>query len=149
MSSPPQHAAPSTLANATSTAHSPSPKERTRATPSPPPPPQKKPKQKRARVTVDPDETTQVTGQDRYKLQLADADAYYIPDFVDPLIAQHWHDELLKLEECEPWPPRALFKRGGNSLLNSTPALAFFVAAAALNGSKQGTNRLSKSTANP
>ncbi|KWU42741.1 2OG-Fe(II) oxygenase [Rhodotorula sp. JG-1b] len=91
MPSPP-HAAP-----ASSTARSPSPKKRTRATPSPP---QKEPKQKRrARVTVEPDETTQVTGQDRYKLPLADADAYYIPDFVDSLTAQRWHDELLKLEE--------------------------------------------------
>ncbi|GAA5957423.1 hypothetical protein JCM8115_006985 [Rhodotorula mucilaginosa] len=88
LSSPPLHAA---------TAHASSPRKRTR----PPSPPQAhKPKQKRrARVTVDPDETTQVTGQDRYKLPLADADAYYFPDFVDPRTAQHWHDQLLNLEE--------------------------------------------------
>ena len=127
MPSPP-HAAP-----ASSTARSPSPKKRTRATPSPP---QKEPKQKRrARVTVEPDETTQVTGQDRYKLPLADADAYYIPDFVDSLTAQRWHDELLKLEECEPTPASGRCSKGArDSLLNmccslplDTPALAFLL----------------------
>lgn len=122
MSSPPQHAAPSTLPDATSTAQ-----KRTRATPSPP---QKKPKQKRrARVTVEPDETTQVSGQDRHRLPLADADAYYIPDFVDPLTAQRWHDELLKLEECEPTPASGSCPRGAGlaaetvllSLLSTRP----------------------------
>ncbi|GAA5988379.1 hypothetical protein JCM10908_003538 [Rhodotorula pacifica] len=53
-----------------------------------------------ARLTVRPDETEQVTClEERYKLHLADADAYYIPDFVNPVTAQEWHDELLKLEE--------------------------------------------------
>ncbi|GAA5872730.1 hypothetical protein JCM3774_005043 [Rhodotorula dairenensis] len=67
--------------------------------PAPAPPPAAK-KRKRARVTVDPDETTQVTGlDDRYKLHLADADAYYIPDLVDPATAQHWHDQLLALDQ--------------------------------------------------
>ncbi|PRQ75550.1 2OG-Fe(II) oxygenase [Rhodotorula toruloides] len=57
---------------------------------------------KRARLTVGEDETTQVTSlEDRYRLPLADADAFYVPDFVDGATAQEWHDELLKLEECE------------------------------------------------
>ncbi|KAG0659200.1 hypothetical protein C6P46_005253 [Rhodotorula mucilaginosa] len=88
MSSPPLHAA---------TAHASSPRKRTR--PSSPPQAHKPKQKRRARVTVHPDETTQVTGQDRYKLPLADADAYYFPDFVDPRTAQRWHDELLNLEE--------------------------------------------------
>ncbi|BGP28132.1 alpha-ketoglutarate-dependent dioxygenase alkB-like protein [Rhodotorula toruloides] len=55
---------------------------------------------KRARLTVREDETTQVTSlEDRYRLPLADADAYYVPYFVDEATAQEWHDELLKLNE--------------------------------------------------
>lgn len=57
---------------------------------------------KRARLTVGEDETTQVTSlDDRYRLPLADADAYYVPDFIDEATAQEWHDELLKLDQCE------------------------------------------------
>lgn len=110
MSSSPPHAASSTLATAASTPvpRNSAPKKRTQ-----PQAHNSKHKRRAARVTVEPDETTQVTGlKDRYKLPLADADAYYVPDFVDPLTAQHWHDELLKLEECELSPaclPLALF----------------------------------------
>ncbi|GAA6001998.1 alpha-ketoglutarate-dependent dioxygenase AlkB family protein [Rhodotorula paludigena] len=60
--------------------------------------PAKKPK--RARKTVSLDEAPQVTSlADGYKLPLADADAYYVPDLVDEHTAQSWHDELLGLEE--------------------------------------------------
>lgn len=44
---------------------------------------------------------------DSYRLPLADADAYYVPDLVDPATAQKWHDQLLELDECEqPTHPR-------------------------------------------
>lgn len=142
LSSPPLHAA---------TAHASSPRKRTR----PPSPPQAhKPKQKRrARVTVDPDETTQVTGQDRYKLPLADADAYYFPDFVDPRTAQHWHDQLLNLEECEPCLrdcSRGAGLAAENTGVSSTRPLSLASLLAGLSRTlKQGTDRHSKSTANP
>lgn len=67
----------------------------------------KTPKAKRARVTVEPGESDQVTAlPDSYRLPLADADAYYVPDLVDPATAQKWHDQLLELDECEQPPHR-------------------------------------------
>ncbi|GAA5962323.1 hypothetical protein JCM21900_003088 [Sporobolomyces salmonicolor] len=59
----------------------------------------KAPSKKRARLTVGEDETTQVTLlEEKHRLPLADADVFYIPEFIgDEQTAQKWHDELLKL----------------------------------------------------
>ncbi|BGP35954.1 hypothetical protein JCM10296v2_007806 [Rhodotorula toruloides] len=77
---------------------------------------------KRARLTVGEDETTQVTSlEDRYRLPLADADASYVPDFVDEATAQEWHDELLKLGE---WY-RPTLKVYGKTVTQSRKIAAF------------------------
>lgn len=53
---------------------------------------------KRARVQVRVNETTQVANLSDYRLPLADADVYYVEDFLDREVAQAWHDELLTIE---------------------------------------------------
>ncbi|GAA5978666.1 hypothetical protein JCM5350_002472 [Sporobolomyces pararoseus] len=53
---------------------------------------------KRARLTVGEDETTQVSNLGEHRLPLADADVFYISDFIDRETAQAWHDELVQIE---------------------------------------------------
>lgn len=94
-----------------------------------------------------------MTGQDRYKLPLADADAYYFPDFVDPRTAQRWHDELLNLEECEP-SASGTVQEGPDSRLRTLVSprrrpLSLCFLSRCPECTKQGINRLSRSTANP
>ncbi|GAA5932000.1 alpha-ketoglutarate-dependent dioxygenase AlkB family protein [Sporobolomyces koalae] len=57
-----------------------------------------KPALKRARVSVGADETTQVTSLESFRLNLADADVFYVEDFIDRKLAQTWHDELCNIE---------------------------------------------------
>lgn len=68
------------------------------------PPPSKKAKRKTARQTVEPHETEQVTClPSSSRLPLADADVYYLPDFVsDEEEAKGWIEELLGLPSCAP-----------------------------------------------
>ncbi|GAA6016661.1 hypothetical protein JCM10207_000139 [Rhodosporidiobolus poonsookiae] len=80
------------------------------------------PSAKRARKTVGADETQQVTTLDSStRLPLADADIFYLPDFVDEQTAQGWYDELLALPE---WY-RPTLKVYGKEVVQSRKIAAF------------------------
>ncbi|GAA5861757.1 hypothetical protein JCM1840_005254 [Sporobolomyces johnsonii] len=83
----------------------------------------KAPSKKRARLTIGEDETTQVTLLDeKHRLPLADADAFYVPEFIgDEHTAQKWHDELLKLPD---WYQPTL-KMYGKEITQSRKIAAF------------------------
>ncbi|GAA5828487.1 hypothetical protein JCM11251_000816 [Rhodosporidiobolus azoricus] len=60
----------------------------------------KSPPKKRARKSVGDDDTQQVTSLSAStRLPLADADVFYLPDFVDGKTAKTWYDELLDLPD--------------------------------------------------
>lgn len=120
------------------------PEDSDQRAPSPPAPPENK-RRKRARVSVRPDETDQVTGlDDRYKLPLADADAYYVPAVVDEATAQKWHDQLLTLDQCE----RTSTTRCSARARPQQALTCLFVGTCAPGpGAEQGTVRRSKCTA--
>ncbi|BGP44053.1 hypothetical protein JCM10449v2_008110 [Rhodotorula kratochvilovae] len=79
-------------------------------------------KTKRARFSVGADESTQVSSLgDKFRLPLADADCFYVPDLIDERTAQEWHDELLKLDE---WY-RPTLKVYGKDVVQSRKIAAF------------------------
>ena len=59
---------------------------------------------KRARASIGAHETVQVSNLARHRLDFADAECFYVKDFIDPQVAQAWHDELLTIDGCEPPP---------------------------------------------
>lgn len=54
---------------------------------------------KRARLSIPAEETQQVKSLNDHKLDLPDADVFYVPQFIDPSIAQKYYDQILALDD--------------------------------------------------
>lgn len=74
------------------------------------------------------------------KLDLADCEIYYVPDFVDKMTAKRWYDELMELDTCK-WlilPEHDL----ANSWEQGTRLVIYGVAMQRLNGQHQPTLKM-------
>ncbi|GAA6054836.1 hypothetical protein JCM3770_004098 [Rhodotorula araucariae] len=95
----------------------PNPQKRT-ATSRPP----RSSKPKRPRLSVGQTESPQVSSLGaEYRLPLADADCFYVPDLVGEHTAREWHDQLLNLDE---WY-RPTLKVYGKDVVQSRKIAAF------------------------